>query len=101
MPLACIGWGSAAWAFQFREQFIGWPKPVKNKRLHYIANNTRYLILPWVLQFKSLLVQECFLIKFNPELERQLNERVSVKSSSCSVSSVLLPRKNPFISLCI
>jgi hypothetical protein len=48
VPLACIGWGSAAWAVKSREQFIGWPKPVKNKRLHYIANNTRYLILPWV-----------------------------------------------------
>jgi len=48
LPLACIGWGSAAWAVKSREQFIGWPKPVKNKRLNYIANNTRYLILPWV-----------------------------------------------------
>ena len=48
VPLACIGWGSAAWAVKSREQFIGWPKPVKNERLHYIANNTRYLILPWV-----------------------------------------------------
>jgi len=48
VPLACIGWGSAAWAVQSREQFIGWPKAVKNNRLHYIANNTRYLVLPWV-----------------------------------------------------
>jgi hypothetical protein len=48
VPLACIGWGSAAWAVQSREQYIGWPKSVKNRRLHYIANNTRYLILPWV-----------------------------------------------------
>ncbi len=48
VPLACIGWGSAAWAVKSREQFIGWPKPVKNKGLQYIANNTRYLILPWV-----------------------------------------------------
>lgn len=47
-PLACIGWGSAAWAVQSREQFIGWTKPVKNQNLHFVANNTRYLVLPWV-----------------------------------------------------
>jgi hypothetical protein len=48
IPLACIGWGSAAWAVKSREQFIGWTKPVKNKHLHFIANNTRFLVLPWV-----------------------------------------------------
>jgi len=48
IPVACIGWGSAAWAVQSREEFIGWTKPVKNKHLHFIANNTRYLVLPWV-----------------------------------------------------
>lgn len=47
-PLACIGWGSAAWAVKPREQFIGWSKPVKDNNLHFIANNTRFLILPWV-----------------------------------------------------
>lgn len=31
VPLACIGWGSAAWAVQSREQFIGWPKPAKKQ----------------------------------------------------------------------
>jgi len=47
-PVACIGWGSAAWAVQSREQFIGWAQPVKNKNLHFVMNNTRFLILPWV-----------------------------------------------------
>lgn len=47
-PLACIGWGSAAWAVNSREQFIGWPKSVKDQRLHFIANNTRFLVFPWV-----------------------------------------------------
>jgi hypothetical protein len=48
VPVACIGWGSAAWAVESREQFIGWTKPVKNKHLHFIANNTRFLLFPWV-----------------------------------------------------
>lgn len=48
IPVACIGWGSAAWAVQSREEFIGWTKPVKNKNLHFLINNTRFLILPFV-----------------------------------------------------
>ncbi|MCK5543391.1 MAG: DUF4338 domain-containing protein [Desulfobacterales bacterium] len=48
IPVACIGWGSAAWAVQSREEFVGWSKSVKNKNLHFIINNTRYLVLPWV-----------------------------------------------------
>jgi len=47
-PVACIGWGSAAWAVQSREEFIGWTKPVKNKNLHFVINNTRFLVFPWV-----------------------------------------------------
>ena len=47
-PVACIGWGSAAWAVESREEFIGWTQPVKNKNLHFVMNNTRFLVLPWV-----------------------------------------------------
>ncbi len=47
-PVACIGWGSAAWAVESREQFIGWIQPVKNKNLHFVMNNTRFLVLPFV-----------------------------------------------------
>lgn len=49
IPVACIGWGSAAWAVESREQFIGWTRPVKNRNLHFVMNNTRYLVLPWVV----------------------------------------------------
>jgi hypothetical protein len=27
---------------------IGWDKPTKEKNLHLVANNTRFLILPWI-----------------------------------------------------
>ena len=47
-PVACIGWGSAAWAVQSREEFVGWTKSVKNKNLHFVINNTRFLVLPFV-----------------------------------------------------
>jgi len=47
-PVACLGWGSAAWSVKSRDSFIGWNKASKEKNLHFVANNTRSLILPWV-----------------------------------------------------
>ena len=47
-PVACLGWGSAAWSVKSRDSFIEWNKPTKEKNLHFIANNTRFLILPWI-----------------------------------------------------
>ena len=47
-PVACLGWGSAAWSVKSRESFIGWDKPTKVNNLHLVANNTRFLILPWI-----------------------------------------------------
>jgi hypothetical protein len=47
-PVACLGWGSAAWSVKSRESFIGWDKPTKENNLHLVVNNTRFLILPWV-----------------------------------------------------
>jgi len=47
-PVACIGWGSAAWSVKSREIFVGWDKMTKENNLHLVANNTRFLILPWV-----------------------------------------------------
>jgi len=47
-PVACLGWGSAAWSVKSRDSFIGWDKKTKEQRLHFVANNTRFLVLPWV-----------------------------------------------------
>jgi len=47
-PVACVGWGSAAWSVKSRDSFIGWDKDSKEKNLHFVVNNTRFLILPWV-----------------------------------------------------
>jgi len=47
-PVACSGWGSAAWSVKSRDSFIGWDKATKEKNLHLVANNTRFLVLPWV-----------------------------------------------------
>ncbi len=47
-PVACLGWGSAAWSVKSRDAFIGWDKKTKEQRLGFVANNTRFLVLPWV-----------------------------------------------------
>lgn len=44
----CMGWGSAAWKVGSRDQFIGWSTAQRKRGLNSIANNVRFLILPWV-----------------------------------------------------
>jgi hypothetical protein len=39
--------GAAAWKCQDRDQFIGWSAEQRQKNLALVANNTRFLILPW------------------------------------------------------
>lgn len=47
-PLACLLFGSAAWKVQSRDSFIGWDHERREVNLCYMANNSRFLILPWV-----------------------------------------------------
>lgn len=46
--LACLLFGAAAWKTKPRDQFIGWPDTLRTRHLSAVANNTRFLILPWV-----------------------------------------------------
>jgi hypothetical protein len=46
--LACLLFGAAAWKTRPRDQFIGWTDTVRSRHLLLVANNTRFLILPWV-----------------------------------------------------
>ncbi|HCX89705.1 MAG TPA: hypothetical protein DHT43_04135, partial [Deltaproteobacteria bacterium] len=45
-PIACLAWGSAPWYIGVRDRFIGWTKKTRERNLHLIANNLRFLILP-------------------------------------------------------
>lgn len=47
-PLACLLFGAAAWTVQARDQWIGWSAEPRHRHLHLVANNTRFLLLPWV-----------------------------------------------------
>lgn len=46
--VACLSWASAAWKVKDRDHFIGWQEPTRRRNLSLVANNTRFLILPWV-----------------------------------------------------
>jgi hypothetical protein len=46
--VACQAWASAAFKVKDRDDFIGWNSKTRKKRLHLVANNARFLILPWI-----------------------------------------------------
>jgi hypothetical protein len=46
--LACLVFGAAAWKCQERDRFLGWSAEQRQKNLLLLANNSRFLILPWV-----------------------------------------------------
>lgn len=47
-PLACVVFGAAAWQCAARDKWIGWTSTQRTGHLSQIANNTRFLILPWI-----------------------------------------------------
>jgi hypothetical protein len=46
--LACVLFGAAAWKSRPRDEFIGWNDHQRQRNLPLLANNSRFLILPWV-----------------------------------------------------
>ena len=44
--VALVGWSSAALKLTAREEWIGWTVPQCRQRLHLVAQNARFLILP-------------------------------------------------------
>jgi hypothetical protein len=46
--LGCFGFGAAAWKLKPRDLFIGWDPSTRERNLHRVVNNGRFLILPWV-----------------------------------------------------
>ena len=51
--VALLGFGASAWKTQPRDQSIGWSPEQRQRNLHLIVNNARFLILPWI-QCKNL-----------------------------------------------
>jgi hypothetical protein len=46
--VALLGFGAGAWQTEPRDRFIGWSHETRQRNLHLIVNNARFLILPWV-----------------------------------------------------
>lgn len=47
-PVAALSFSGAALSVQVRDRFIGWDSGQRRAHLKSIANNSRFLILPWV-----------------------------------------------------
>jgi len=48
-PVACALFGSAAWKCADRDAFLGWDRATRERNLQRLTNNTRFLVLPWVV----------------------------------------------------
>lgn len=46
--LGCIMFGAAAWKVNPRDSHIGWQAGIRERNLSLIANNNRFLVLPWI-----------------------------------------------------
>ncbi len=47
-PVACLAWGSSVFRIGDRDRFLNWSAQERTGNIRFIANNTRFLILPWV-----------------------------------------------------
>ncbi len=47
-PVAALSWSAPALKISDRDRFIGWSEDQRKTHLDRIANNSRFLILPWV-----------------------------------------------------
>ena len=45
--LSCVLFGAAAWTMACRDRFIGWERAERERGLARLANNMRFLIVPW------------------------------------------------------
>jgi hypothetical protein len=70
--LALMGFSAAAWKVAPRDTFIGWPHPVRQRNLHRVIQNSRFLILPWI---RSPNLASCLLAMARRVLPRHWEQR--------------------------
>ena len=46
--IACLAWQSAPRHLKVRDRFLAWSDEARERNVHLLAYNTRFLILPWV-----------------------------------------------------
>jgi hypothetical protein len=80
--VACLAWASAAWKVRSRDEFICWDEETKRKNLHLIANNTRFLILPWVkVRHLASKILALNLKRLGDDWQKSFNHRVYLAES--------------------
>jgi SRSO17 transposase len=47
-PVAALSWSAPALKLRVRDRFIGWCEEQRRCYLHHIANNSRFIVFPWV-----------------------------------------------------
>lgn len=78
-PVACLGWGSAAWKVAARDQFIGWDHPTREANLYKVVNNVRFLILPWIrIQHLASKVLACNIRCLQKDWREFYNQPISL-----------------------
>jgi len=48
VPLSCLMFGSASWKCYDRDKYIGWDTEQRQQGLTFTANNSRFIVFPWV-----------------------------------------------------
>ena len=48
-PVGCLAWSSAPRHLGSRDRYIGWNAEARRSNIRFVAYNTRFVILPWVV----------------------------------------------------
>jgi hypothetical protein len=51
LVVALLSFGASAWKSKPRDDYIGWSRAQRERNLHLIVNNARFLILPWIRRY--------------------------------------------------
>ncbi len=95
--VALLGFGAAAWKTAPRDRWIGWSDHQRQARLHLIADNARFLILPWV---RSQNLASKLLAMAARRLLRRLAPAVQLRSGSAGDLRRTRPIHGPLLPIC-
>ena len=46
--VALLAFGASAWTIRPRDEYIGWSHEQRQRNLHLVVGNSRFLVLPWI-----------------------------------------------------
>lgn len=75
--VACLAWSGAAWKIKARDRFIGWNEAVRRKNLCLVANNARFLILPWIrIEHLASKILSLSLVRLNGDWQNRYGHEI-------------------------